>query len=146
MSGDRPRFDPDDGLSVKLGVWKLKYAILDESGEVLPATMLEWSQWFERNGGQRIIEQTDLACQITVSTVFLGLNHQYGAGPPLYFETMIFGPPKTEWSEVFGREHTFRSDLWISRTSTLAQAKAAHAEGIEWVKIQDWFINERLPS
>jgi hypothetical protein len=28
---------------------------------------------------------------IRVSTVFLGLNHQYGDGPPLIFETMIFG-------------------------------------------------------
>jgi len=27
----------------------------------------------------------------TVSTVFLGLDHRFGAGPPLVFETMVFG-------------------------------------------------------
>lgn len=28
---------------------------------------------------------------IHISTVFLGLNHQYGEGKPLLFETMVFG-------------------------------------------------------
>ena len=28
---------------------------------------------------------------VRVSTVFLGMNHNYGDGPPLLFETMIFG-------------------------------------------------------
>jgi hypothetical protein len=26
----------------------------------------------------------------TVSTAFLGLDHQWGTGPPLLFETMVF--------------------------------------------------------
>ena len=26
-----------------------------------------------------------------ISTVWLGLNHQFGNGPPLIFETMVFG-------------------------------------------------------
>ena len=29
--------------------------------------------------------------KVEVSTVFLGLNHQFGDGPPLIFETMVFG-------------------------------------------------------
>lgn len=28
---------------------------------------------------------------VTVSTVWLGLDHQHGSGPPLIFETMTFG-------------------------------------------------------
>ena len=27
----------------------------------------------------------------TISTVFLGFDHQFGDGPPLIFETMVFG-------------------------------------------------------
>ena len=28
---------------------------------------------------------------IEISTVFLGIDHQFGDGPPLLFETMVFG-------------------------------------------------------
>jgi len=35
----------------------------------------------------------DTVGPMTVSTVFLGLDHNYGPeGPPLLFETMVFGP------------------------------------------------------
>lgn len=30
---------------------------------------------------------------VTVSTVWLGIDHSYGDGPPMIFETMIFGGP-----------------------------------------------------
>jgi hypothetical protein len=37
----------------------------------------------------RHVALTELAfCRI--STVFLGLNHQFGRGPPILFETMVF--------------------------------------------------------
>lgn len=49
---------------------------------------------------------------VHVSTVWLGLNHQYGAGPPLIFETMIFGG---------------QHDQWCMRYSTEAEAKEGHA-------------------
>ena len=35
--------------------------------------------------------KTDNGEIVTVSTVFLGLDHSFGDGPPLLFETMIFG-------------------------------------------------------
>jgi hypothetical protein len=28
---------------------------------------------------------------VSISTIFLGLDHSYGEGPPIVFETMIFG-------------------------------------------------------
>ena len=31
-----------------------------------------------------------------VSTIWLGLDHQWGEGPPLIFETMVFGGPYDE--------------------------------------------------
>ena len=38
-----------------------------------------------------------------VSTVFLALNHQFGDGPPLFFETMVFPCDETgnviSWSK-----------------------------------------------
>ena len=50
---------------------------------------------------------------VHVSTVFLGLNHQFGDGPPLLFETMIFGG-----------EH----DQYQDRCSTWDEAEAMHTK------------------
>lgn len=50
---------------------------------------------------------------VRVSTVWLGLNHNWGDGPPLIFETMVFGGDHDE-------------EQW--RWSTEEQARAGHAE------------------
>ncbi len=40
------------------------------------------------------VAKTDLPGDVHVSTVFLGLDHNHtGKGPPLLFETMVFGGP-----------------------------------------------------
>lgn len=57
--------------------------------------------------------------EIRVSTAWLGINHNFtGSGPPIIFETM-----------VFGGEH----DEWMWRYTTETEAKAGHVivtEGI----------------
>lgn len=54
-----------------------------------------------------------------VSTVFLGINHQFGGGPPLIFESMVFGGPL---------------DQEQRRYSTELEARAGHAELLELVR------------
>lgn len=49
------------------------------------------------NGRERIVKQ-EYVNGIFVSTVFLGLDHQYGDGPPLLFETMC-RHPNGNWEE-----------------------------------------------
>lgn len=49
---------------------------------------IEWSNLFERSN--RIVAKTKKN-DIVVSTVFLGIDHQYNNGPPILFETLIFG-------------------------------------------------------
>ncbi len=54
----------------------------------------EWSKLIEEKhsnpeGRWRIGK--DRIGESEVSTVWLGLNHNYGAGPPLIFETLVFG-------------------------------------------------------
>ena len=36
-----------------------------------------------------------------VSTVYLGLDHGWGDGPPLIYETMIFGGPNDQWQDRY---------------------------------------------
>ena len=68
------------------------YYVLDAAGEPQLCTDVnEWKLWFSTTD-RKIAE--DRHNEISVSTVFLGLDHNYGGkGPPLLFETMIFGGP-----------------------------------------------------
>lgn len=45
---------------------------------------------------RRIVARTDFGDTYTVSTVFLVLDHNYGDGPPILYETMVFGPDGTD--------------------------------------------------
>jgi hypothetical protein len=45
---------------------------------------------------------SDKRGDVTVSTVLLGIDHRFGDdGPPLIFETMIFGGPHNEYQERY---------------------------------------------
>ena len=74
-----------------------------------PMTMMEWARSFE-DIESRIVGKTTVG-DAEVSTVHLGLDHQFGDGPPLIFETMIFGGEHSDYQ-------------W--RYSTEEQAQAGH--------------------
>ncbi len=50
--------------------------------------LFEWAKAFE-DFNARIVRQETLPNGYFVSTVWLGLNHNWGSGPPLIFETMV---------------------------------------------------------
>lgn len=59
--------------------------------EPKPVDLMTWARWFESNRDTRHVAVTDHPLG-KVSTVFLGLDHSFGArGAPLLFETMVFG-------------------------------------------------------
>lgn len=69
------------------------YWTLDENRKPVPQhdDTLAWGRFFE-DMDKRRVGYTEFANGAYVSTVFLGLDHRYvGDGPPLLFETMIFG-------------------------------------------------------
>lgn len=68
------------------------YYALDDEKHLKRTTAEEWARMYEL--GDRTVEKTDISKEVHVSTVFLGLDHRHiGKGPPLVFETMIFGGP-----------------------------------------------------
>ena len=67
----------------------------------------------------KVIKQQTTNDGKVVSTVWLGLNHRFGLGEPLIFETMVF-PEKGDFS-----------DLDMERYSTLKEAKAGHKRMFE---------------
>lgn len=75
--------------------------------------LMKWADWFET--ADRTVKKTEIG-DISVSTVFLGLNHCYGEGEPVLFETMVFGG---------------EYDQEVERYATWEQAEKGHEE---WVK------------
>lgn len=72
--------------------------------------LLTWAAWFENSEHRRVAHEERNG--VRVSTMFLGIDHQWGEGPPLLYETMIFGGAHDQYQE---------------RCSTWEQAEAMHA-------------------
>jgi hypothetical protein len=64
------------------------FFVLDEDHNPVPATVKEWGDFRSKPDGKRV-ELTQLP-NCWVSTVFLGMDHGYGEGAPVLFETMAF--------------------------------------------------------
>ena len=88
--------------------------VLDESGQPRKETdALTWGLWYESTKAtQARTVAVDRIGDAKVSTVFLGLDHNYAAdGDPVLWETMVFGGP-----------HDERQERYTSR----AEAEAGH--------------------
>lgn len=84
------------------------YFILNEDGSVTPVEVREWAKWYEnadRSIAKYAFDKYDL------SAVFLGINHNYGEGPPLIFEMMIF--KKGTYDEVFCERFSTKSETLL---------------------------------
>lgn len=53
------------------------------------ATVEEWGRWFQTHDRHVAVEAIG---GYRISTVFLGIDHSFGRGLPILFETMIFNP------------------------------------------------------
>ena len=90
--------------------------ILDEDNKAFEVDTLTWGRWFEENHKRKIVKQELLINSNWLSTVFLGLDHQFGEnGLPLLFESMLF------------RKKGDGEDLDMSRCSTWDEAVLMHA-------------------
>lgn len=64
--------------------------VLNAAGEpVVEHDVLVWGRWFQDNDAARVIGKTQIG-GARVSTVFLGLDHNFTHGAPVLFETMVF--------------------------------------------------------
>lgn len=106
----------------------LHHYILDDEHHLVPVDLMAWAHWFE-NLNNRIVAWTQVTSEITVSTVFLGLDHRFsGEGPPLVFETMIFAPDAVK--EKLTRAGDWFWGEWMRRYSSWDDAEAGHAAAV----------------
>lgn len=93
--------------------------ILDDNGQpVAEPDLMRWGKWFQT--GNRVVAKEQIG-EALVSTVFLGLDHNYeDSGPPVLWETLVFGNPlEGEMDRCSGSRE---------------QAEAMHARMVERVK------------
>lgn len=86
-------------IATALAVLRPGRYILNENGQpVAEPDLYKWGSWFEKR--DRILKQEWIG-RCWVSTVFLGLDHNYSEeGPPILWETMVFGGPHDQsWAE-----------------------------------------------
>lgn len=93
--------------------------ILNENGTpVAEPDLIKWATWFGQS--QKRIVRKEKVGESEVSTVFLGLDHAFSGGPPVLWETMVFGGPlDQEQARCSGSRE---------------QAEAMHARMIERLK------------
>ncbi len=84
-----------------------------------PLTLTEWANAFEKGFDAKVVKQETLPNGRWVSTVWIGLDHRFGDGPPLIFESMVFRT-KDSMEEVDSR-----------RYSTEEEALVGHADLVE---------------
>jgi hypothetical protein len=94
------------------------YFILDGDNNPVETDAMTFGKWFQENKHRRIVKQDTPLKGVSVSTVFLGVNHAILNEVPLLFETT-----------VFNGDH----DGYCRRYSTYEQAQKGHQEVIEMI-------------
>lgn len=88
--------------------------------------LLVWAKWFETANRTVRKDTANVSLggtpvgKVDVSTVFLGIDHAFGGGMPILFETMVFGGPLDQECE---------------RCSTWEAAEKMHEKMCERVKL-----------
>jgi hypothetical protein len=109
--------------------------ILDDRGEPVPTfDPLEWGRWFEtaERHVAHDMDEGEGAAHVRVSTVFLGLDHNFwGNGPPILWETLVFGGPLDgEMDRYTSRADALRGHQAMCRRVSEAQRKPGkHQKG-----------------
>lgn len=93
---------------------------LDADHNVVPTSSHEVNEWLGRDKERRVDRHK--VGGVIVSTVFLCLDHAFGGGPPVVFETL-----------VSGGEH----DQHMERYCTWAEAEDGHARIVEMVSVSN---------
>ena len=92
-------------------------------------TPIDFRAWGEKTKDRayKRVAETTLPDGKWVSTVWLGLDHGFGSGPPLIFETM-----------VFSSKHDMGGDVDCDRYATEADAIAGHQRMVEqWSQVEE---------
>jgi hypothetical protein len=66
-----------------------------------PVDLNTWARWYETADRHVAKSGSNEKGKVFISTVFLGLDHSFGHGKPLLFETMIFGGEHDQYQDRY---------------------------------------------
>ena len=114
-----PEFDPENVL----GYYTMRYR------KPVPCrNLFKWAKAFEKSN--RRVRKTYIN-DYYISTVFLGLEHNFSGDEPLLFETMIFSTA----DKILALGRDFDADTgYQSRCSTWRQALKMHWAAVDYIK------------
>lgn len=104
--------------------------ILEDKKPVPCEDLITWAKWLEK--ADRVVKKDNVYQKdgkVMVSTVFLGLDHSFGQGPPLLFETLVF-------------EGSLDGEM--DRYSTWAEAEKGHEIMLQKVVRHSEYVNLNL--
>lgn len=125
----------------------------DRQGE--PISVLRWAELFE-NFAYKVVRQDSVRGYL-VSTIWLGLDHGYGRGAPIIFETMVFhrGIPSGLDSERYSTEEAARVGhsgfvkaflcRRVPRKMKKRLVREEHARQVVWQRMMKG-LRARVPS
>lgn len=84
---------------------QMQYILNADRTPMQEPDILKWAKWFE-DLGEMVVAVTNLSTfGERVSTVFLGLDHNFlGDGPPILWETMILGIDGLDYQKRYTSE------------------------------------------
>lgn len=92
--------------------------ILDSHGEPIPCEdLIEWGKWM--GVMDRHVALTKVY-GVRISTVFLGLDHNFYGGEPILFETMVFGGKHDQYQD----RYYHRFEAVSGHNTTVAMVKS----------------------
>ena len=100
----------------------IKHYILTSRHKIKEVDLMTWAKWFE-TANRRVGKITYIDYE--VSTVFLGLDHNWGEGPPILFETMVF--------KTLPDSNERGMDCYMARYATWDEAMAGHKRVRQYV-------------
>lgn len=95
-----------------------KYILDAEGNPVAEPDLMAWARWLET--ADRHVAK-DAIGEVSISTVFLGLDHSFGSGAPVLFESMVFGGPLDQEQE----RYCTRDEALAGHAALLARVRAS---------------------
>lgn len=105
-----------------------QYYLGPDGEPVLATDVTIWAEKFDRDKRRVAWEQVG---KKRVSTVFLGLDHRFGDGPPLIFETMVF--EGESWADEFALRYATRQQALRGHMLGIAHARTAQCMSPHWI-------------
>lgn len=119
--------------------------ILDENGEPVPEfNIFKWSNWFHFAKNRQVCRHN--LGRVDISTVFLGMDHGWGRGLPVLWETMVFGGQydgyTARYTSKYGAKHGHQ--IILKMVLTQKRKSRSHAFKVLWKKYLKRYGTEGL--